>query len=115
MKTFLYKSNRANKKFVLDLDGKKRIYFGASGYRDFTLMNDPDSEFYEPDVVKRNKVKLNYMKRHAADKLDEISPGSLSYYLLWNKKTLAKSIKDFENIFGLKIVDMTDEIYKKMN
>ncbi len=35
--------------FLLDAKTKKEkaISFGASGYRDFTLMNDKNSKFYE--------------------------------------------------------------------
>jgi len=47
--------------------------------------------------------KKRYIQRHVNDKLDEISPGSLSMYLLWNKKTLIQSIKDYEKRFNVKI------------
>jgi hypothetical protein len=108
----LYKSDRPNKKYVLDT-GLKKIYFGASRYRDFTLLNDPDSRFYEADEIERLKVKKNYLKRHQGDKLDEISPGSLSYFLLWNEPTLEDSIKFYEKDFKVKIIDNSSEKYEK--
>ena len=107
----LYKSNRPNKKFVLDT-GTKRVYFGASKYRDFTLMNDPKSEFYEPDEVERLTVKKNYLKRHMNDNLDDpTSPGALSYFLLWGPETLEQAIKEYP--FKVKIIDNSNELYNK--
>jgi len=113
-KPILYKSNKKNKKFVLDYMGK-RIHFGAKGYRDYTLMNDKESKFYEPEELQRELVKFRYLKRHQGDKLDEISPGALAYYLLWNKPTLKQSIKDFKKIYDIQILDNSDEVYKKIN
>lgn len=107
----LYKSNRPNKKFVLDT-GTKRVYFGASKYRDFTLMNDSKSEFYEPDEVERLRVKKNYLKRHMNDNLDDpISSGALSYFLLWGPETLEQAIKEYP--FKVKIIDNSNEVYNK--
>jgi len=108
----LYKSNRKEKKYVLDL-GYKRIHFGQKGYRDFTLLNDKTSSFYEPDFLKREKVKLAYLKRHKNDILDEISPGSASWFILWNKKDIKSSLKDFEKEFDVKVKDVSDIEYEK--
>jgi len=47
--------------------------------------------------------KKRYIQRHINDKLDEVSPGSLSLYLLWNKKTLKEAIKDYEKRFNVRI------------
>jgi len=67
------------------------------------LMNDKKSRFYEEIPAERERVKKNYRRRHKGDKLGEISSGSLSYYLLWNKKSLKASLKDFEEKFNIKI------------
>ena len=112
-KPILYKSNKKNKKFVLDYIGK-RIHFGAKGYRDYTLMNDKQSKFYEPSEIEREKVKFRYLKRHQNDRLDEISPGSLSYFILWNQPTIQESIKDFKKLFDIDILDNSDEVFKKI-
>ena len=107
----LYKSNRPSKKYVLDT-GTKRVYFGASKYRDFTLMNDKDSEFFEPDEIERLRVKKNYLKRHMNDNLDDpTSAGSLSYFLLWSEETLPQAIENYP--FKVKIIDNSNEVYDK--
>ena len=90
--------------FLLDPKTKKEkaVSFGASSFRDFTLMNDKKSRFYEKDKAKREKVKAAYRARHAKDNLtDPLTAGALSYYILWNKPTLAGSIAHFKNKFKL--------------
>ena len=51
-----------------------------------------------------DKKKENYIKRHAVNENfnDYISAGSLSRYILWNRKTLQSSINDYMNKFNLK-------------
>ena len=51
-----------------------------------------------------DKKKDNYIKRHAVNENfnDYISAGSLSRYILWNRKTLQSSINDYMNKFNLK-------------
>ena len=105
------KSDKENKKYTayfLDKEtGKEKIiHFGAEGYRDWTLINNKKSKFYIENKEEREKVKENYLKRHAKDLLTEasktgMSAGSLSYYLLWNKPTLSASIKQYKRIYKL--------------
>ena len=66
-------------------------------------MNNKKSKYYEPNNEEREKIKKNYQLRHKNDKLNKVSRGSLSYFLLWNKKTLKDSIKDFEKKFDVVI------------
>jgi len=100
----LKKSNRSNKKFVVK-DENRIIHFGDSNFRDFILMNDRNSKYYEPNKNERERVKKNYRRRHRGDNLENpFSAGALSYYLLWNKSSLRKSIKDYENKFNIKII-----------
>ena len=81
---------------------EKAVSFGAEGYRDYTLLNDKTSKFYEKDKKERDKVKAAYQARHAKDPINEpMTAGSLSYYILWNKPTLAGSIAHFKNKFKL--------------
>jgi len=90
--------------FLLDAKTKKEkaISFGASGYRDFTLMNDKNSKFYEKKKEDREKVKKAYQARHAKDPInDPMTAGALSFWILWNKPTLAGSIAHFKNKFKL--------------
>jgi len=81
--------------------GNKTLKFGNKKYRDFVLLHDKKSKYYEPDKTEREKVKSNYRQRHSGDKLNKVSRGSLSYFLLWNKPTLKESIKDYEEKFDV--------------
>jgi hypothetical protein len=88
------KSHRKEKKFdaVFLKDGKEKVVpFGATGYSDFTK---------HKDVTRRAR----YLKRHSGmgehwNKPD--TPGALSKWVLWNKKTLKASITDFKRRFRL--------------
>lgn len=106
------KSNKENKKLKAIFEDKetgkeKTIHFGDSRYRDWILLNNKKSKFYIENKEEREKVKENYLKRHAKDLLTEkasktgMSAGSLSFYLLWNKKTLDESIKQYKRIYKL--------------
>lgn len=96
-------STRKEKKFMIKHDNKT-IHFGAKGMRDFTLMNDKSSKFYEPKKEDREKIKSNYQSRHKNDNINTpFTPGSLSYYLLWNKPTLKASIRDYNKRFKTNI------------
>ncbi len=111
--SILYKSNKKNKKYVLDYQGKKRYHFGAKGYADFLLLNDKNSIHYEPIKEKRDKRKKLYISRHSKDPIDTLSPASLSRFILWEKPTLKEGLKIYEKLFNIKILDNTDEVYKK--
>ena len=94
--------------FLLDEKDKKgnrkekKVNFGASSYRDFTLMNTKGSKFYEPDKKKRDKVKASYRARHKNDPINNpMTPGSLSYYILWSSPSLGGSIRNFKRKFNL--------------
>lgn len=108
MPMLLNKSKRTNKKYVVK-DEKRTIHFGGvkedgTPYRDFILMNDRNSKYYEPNPDERQRIKANYRNRHKGDNLENpFSAGALSYYLLWNKPTLRASIKDYESKFNIKI------------
>jgi len=64
--------------------------FGASGYDDYTKTHD-------------DAQKERYRKRHAKD-LDTGDPtraGFLSYWILWNKPTLAASVRDYKSRYNM--------------
>ena len=95
------KSKKWTAYFKVD-NKEKAVSFGASGFRDFVLMNDKTSKFYEPDKKKREKVKEAYRKRHAKDNLTgPLSPGALSYFILWSSPSFGGSIRNFKNKFKL--------------
>jgi len=81
---------------------EKAVSFGQAGAKDYTLMNDKTSKFYEPDKKKREKVKEAYRKRHAKDNLtDPLSPGALSYFILWSSPSFGGSIRNFKKRFSV--------------
>ena len=67
----------------------KTVQFGDKNYDNFTIHKD-------------EKRKELYKKRHHRDKIhDPMTAGALSWWLLWNKKTLKDSIEDYEDRFGI--------------
>ena len=112
MTTFhLYKSDRPEKKFVMLMPTyKHKHYFGSSKHRDFTLMNDVNSKFYEPNKVIRNQVKNAYLQRHSKHKKGVHSASSMSDIILWSKPTLKQGIAAFEKKFKVKIV-FSNKVY----
>jgi len=82
-------------------DGKERmVSFGATGYRDFTLISDKKSKFYLPKKSDREKVKQAYISRHSREQqTDPMKPATLSRYLLWSTPSLGGSIRNFKKRF----------------
>ena len=100
------KSSNQSKKWdaIFMVDGKeKKVSFGANGYRDYTLINNKNSKFYLPKILDRNVVKDSYIRRHEKNENwnNPLTAGALSRYILWNKKTLSTSIRDFKKKFKL--------------
>ena len=89
----LRRSNRKAKKFMVTHDGKS-IYFGASGFSDYTKHKD-------------HARMLRYDKRHKAHEnwSDLNTPGAWAKWVLWNKPSLQDSIKDMERRFKINIVE----------
>jgi hypothetical protein len=77
--------------FNSETNKKKHTDFGATGYTDF-IKSGGDLELRE-----------KYRKRHKKDLEtgDPTRAGFLSYYVLWNKKTLSASIADYKNMFNM--------------
>lgn len=92
----LYTSPIKTKKYraiFYDKDGneKRHTDFGAKGYSDYTI--------HKNDIRKDR-----YLQRHRKreDWNDYFSAGSLSRWVLWNKKTLKSSWEDYKKRFNLK-------------
>jgi hypothetical protein len=72
--------------------GRKEVVvsFGAKGMSDYTKNKDDER-------------KERYLLRHKMneDWNDPMTPGALSRWILWNKKTLKASIDDFRKRFNL--------------
>jgi hypothetical protein len=107
MPYYLYKSSRKGKKYMLQAHDK-RIHFGAKGMRDYTLLNNPKSKFYLRDKTDRDKVREMYRARHSRDPINTpLTPGALSWFLLWNKPTLDMSLKSYSKRIGVDIINRT--------
>ena len=81
-------SKKADKKFDAIIDGKKTVSFGSSQHSDFTKHKDPER-------------KQRYLDRHKARENwnDPTTAGALSKFVLWNKPTIAASVKDMDKHF----------------
>ncbi|XWV25527.1 Tlr 6Fp protein [Tupanvirus deep ocean] len=88
----IYPSNRRDKKFYV-YNGRKKIYFGATGYEDYTTHKD-------------NKRKQRYNSRHRVREnwRDPGTAGFWSKWILWNKPSLQQSVVDTKKRFGIDIV-----------
>ena len=97
----LKKSKKSAKKydavFETEEGREKTISFGASGYNDFILFNEKEG------AKIANMHKERYLNRHKKNENWEKpdSAGALSRWILWNKKTLKASLKDYKNKFNL--------------
>ena len=106
MKTFyLYPSSRKDKKYMLAMpDLNHTHHFGQRGYKDYTLMHDKNSPFYESDENKREKTKKAYLARHKKDPKGIHSPSTLSDMILWSAPTIQKGIKNYEKKYKVKVI-----------
>jgi hypothetical protein len=89
----LYPSYRRAKKLDAVLQDGKRVIvvsFGARGYEDYTTHRD-------------DLRKGRYLARHegAEDWTDPRTPGFWARWVLWNKPTIAESVRDTVRRFNL--------------
>ncbi len=103
----LYISTNPNKKYMVqfanEVTGRlNKIHFGAFGHHDYTLLSSIEKH-QNVDSKKRKKL---YKLRHANHYIDDMAyPGAWSWHLLWNKKTIEKSIIDMEQRYNITIVN----------
>jgi hypothetical protein len=89
----LRKSLKPAKKYdaVFENDDKEKVVsFGAAGMSDFTI---------HKDEARKERYLNRHRKNENWDKPD--TPGALSRYILWNKKTLRASLRDYKKRFGV--------------
>ena len=111
---YLFKSNKPDKKYLIVMPEFKHIHrFGQTGFRDYTLMNDKNSKFYESSKEERDKVKRLYLKRHAKDPKRIHSPSTLSDMILWSSNTIEEGIKKYENKYNVKVIFKNRKFTKK--
>lgn len=95
VKVIIKKSTNPKKKYMaIFYEGDKKIkttHFGSAGMSDYTKHGDDDR-------------KKRYLDRHRANENwnDYKSAGSLSRWILWNKKTFTDSVADYKRRFNLK-------------
>jgi hypothetical protein len=89
----LRKSLKSAKKYdaVFEDEGREKIVsFGAAGMSDFTLHHDE---------ARKERYLNRHRKNEHWDKPD--TPGALSRFILWNKKTVRASLRDYKKRFGV--------------
>jgi hypothetical protein len=94
-------SNIKNKKwkavFKTSYHKHKTVHFGLKNAQDYTIHKDP------------NRAEL-YRARHRNDNLDDpMSPGSLSYYILWSSPDFRQGLINYINHFNI----ITSQIIEK--
>jgi hypothetical protein len=89
-------STKKYKALFKDKEGHhKTVQFGAKGYTDFTKL----SAEHDPTAEEHRR---RYRQRHEKDLTgDPISPGYMSYWILWNKPTFRASLQDYRRRFNL--------------
>jgi len=89
MNIVISKSNKPKYKLKAVIDDNKTIYFGASGYSDYTIHKD-------------DKRKEAYLKRHAKRENwnDPLTAGFYSRWILWHKPTIEDSLADLVKRFN---------------
>ena len=81
-------SKKSDKKFDAVIDGKKTVSFGSSKHSDFTKHG---SEARKQRYLDRHKARENWN--------DPTTAGALSKHVLWNKPSIAASVKDMDKQF----------------
>jgi len=91
MNIIISKSDKPDKKYMALIDGKKTVYFGATGYSDFTIHKD-------------EARKDRYLKRHEKNENwnDPLTAGFWSRHVLWQEKTLRKAINEVNKRYNIK-------------
>ena len=84
------RSPKKDKKLVATFSDGKQVHFGFKKMSDFTKHKDEE---------RKNRYILRHRSRENWD--DPQTRGSLSRYILWNKKTLNASIQDYKKRFKL--------------
>lgn len=95
----LVKSDNPEKKYRVDLVGEsgreKSIYFGDSQSKDFTRFNALEREEHKRRYIQRHKAREDWTQSGVE------TAGFWSKHILWNKPTVAASLKDTLARFNL--------------
>ena len=92
IKYYPYKSDKPNKKYYIITNNNKKVYFGASGYSDFTIHKD-------------EARKQRYINRHQNNegwsKSGIDTSGFWSRWILWHLPTIKESYQDIKKRFNI--------------
>ena len=75
----------------------KTVHFGEAGASDYTIHKDAERK---ERYIKRHGGRNKGATSSKEDWNDPTTPGALSRWILWNKPTLAASIRDYKALFG---------------
>lgn len=92
MKIFLRKSPNATKKWRVEFNDGKHVDFGAKGYQDYTMHQDPE---------RKQRYIIRHQKRENWNKSGIRTAGFWSRWLLWEKPKLKNAIRYIENKFKI--------------
>ena len=94
MTVYIKNSDKPDKKYKVIFPDGKEIHFGARGYTDYIISGAKERK---NRYLARHKPNQNWTKSgiHTA--------GFWSRWILWNKTTLEKSIKNVEKRFNIKV------------
>ena len=88
-------ANDGKHKYKAVFDDGKTTKFGAIGYPDYTMPRSQGGH----DKERRDRYRARHQKDLSTG--DPQRAGFLSMYLLWNKDTIADSLKDYKKRFKL--------------
>jgi len=87
IKYYPYKSDKPNKKYYIITNDNKKVYFGASGYSDFTIHKD---EARKQRYLNRHRNNENWTKSGIN------TAGWWSRWILWHLPTISASYQDIK-------------------
>ena len=92
IKYYPYKSDKPNKKYYIITNDNKKVYFGASGYSDFTIHKD---EARKQRYLNRHRNNENWTKSGIN------TAGWWSRWVLWHLPTISASYQDIKKRFNI--------------
>ena len=85
-----YKSDKPEKKFYIITKSGKKLYFGASGYEDYTIHKDEE---------RKKQYIMRHQKNEEWTQSGIDTSGFWSRWLLWNKPSIKESYDDIKKRF----------------
>lgn len=83
------------KKFSVTFPSGKTVKFGAQGYSDYTIHRENE---------RKQRYIIRHQRRENWNKSGIQTPGFWSRWILWNKTTIAESVRFTSKKFNVKIV-----------